>query len=825
LDRRPVSIAIEGDLALGQSYIPEAQQLLFKLRAQMEPGGIATSRAYMELPDGAYAYAISAMGIEAVRIVVGGGASNQLYEVPPKREPDFVSGVMIDGLLAGNSNDTAQVMKSFIPTVKTGQFHGIPAGVPGDSRRLAVKVNSDLGDTDRFAQCAVLKPTMYSGSMKEVVQALLGFGRQPRVSIYERENKKQYTTVEAESLNAPLNKPTRYESAVAINGLQVIYDYRFYRTHGITWATDGKPWLVEISTNKGVLAMPLPLHESTTTAKFRAKLVRMGDEDGIRLLDRFGGFPTGEGFPIGAEAQESAIRAGIVLQLVKKDGMQPFYRHTSYSSAMGWAFNASGSEAHNTGYRFESDHVQRGVHYCVVLRIGSSNESEPIKATAAVIQMVRSDAINLGVKATVLIKKAARLQADQVASVLRARQEGGVAAGIAALDALTLNPIASGSASLSMVAEGNIWWPSIKGPQIKFHEPIIGYLLSHDMRPAVPTASVDCDTTMHVFFKGDELKVCKYFHRGNQLVPDINDSDEEDCMYVGSWTTTTETGRAIPSMFYTTDYDDREEVGGIRTVKKTTGRDLGYTSCQYGDNPANLRQAFMTRVKTFRMFTTIKVRAGFHRQTAIAAPEGIREAYYYAKFDYAQGEATTEIMNYKTLEDPYSYETWRNFYDAGRPHPAGCGAVSRRTVYRELYDKSPCSDLAESGPWASPCDDAESMAYHVNLPAGFDSTVLNSYPAKLNVRLVCCSDRTPMETRAIIVNDQYYNGGFWFIPSPDPDSDNVAFIHATHNALGDGDSLKYNPNINDTESLVVGAPNYPQMATKPITFIGVINGV
>ena len=825
MDRRPVSIAIEGNLALGQQYIPQAQQLLFTLRAQMEPGGIATSRAYMDLPDGAYAYAISAMGIDAIRIVVAnGGASGQLYEIPPKREPDFVSGVTINGFITSTPNNTAQVMKSLIPTAKTGQLHGLTAGVLVDSKRLAVKAHGDFEGDDRYAQCAMLKPTMYSGAMKEVIQALLGFGRQNAVSIYEAKNKAEFTAVEAEALNAPINQPTQYESSVAGNGLQLIYDYRFYRTHGINWATDGKPWLVEISTNKGVLAMPLPLHESTTTVKFRDKLIRMGDDDGIRLLDRFGGFPTGEAFPVGVEALASAVRAGIVLQLLPKENMQAFYRHSAYSSAMGWAFNQRGSEAHNTGYRYESDNVQRGVHYCVTLSIGGSANVVPIKAVESVIALVRAKAGGLGAKATALVKKAGRLNQGQVDDVMRAERER--KQGIAYLDALTLSPIATGSASLGQSAEGKIHWSSLKSPQIKFHEPLLGFLLSHDMRPLAPSASVDQDTTMHVFFKGDELKVCKFFHKANQArVPDIVTSDEEECMYVGAWTVTQESGRAVPSMFYTTDFDDRAEIGGSSRITKTVGRDLGYTSCAFGDNPMNLREGFMQRVKTFRMFQTIKIRQGITRKAAIAVPEGIREAYYYAKIEIAADEINTELLYYKTLYDPFTYITWRNFYDLGRPHPAGCGAVTKRLVWLQFYDETACSDLANAGPWAEPCDDAESMRYSVNVPPGYSKSVSTLFPRKLDVHLVCCSQRTPLMTKRIETNDQYFDGGFWYIPSPDPDTGLKAFIHATHNALGDGDALKYNPNINDSEAIVVGAPNYSQMATQPINFIGVINGV
>lgn len=82
-----------------------------------------------------------------------------------------------------------------------------------------------------------------------------------------------------------------------------------------------------------------------------------------------------------------------------------------------------------------------------------------------------------------------------------------------------------------------------------------------------------------------------------------------------------------------------------------------------------------------------------------------------------------------------------------------------------------------------------------------------------------------MRTHYFESTDPYKDGGFWFIPSPDPETGFVAFIHAMHNTLGDGDALKFNPNINDSESRVVGKPDHPQMLTEPINFIGVVNGV
>lgn len=746
MDRNAVSIAIEGDQALGLSYLPEAQQLLSKLRMQMAPGGIATARAYMDLPDGAYAYAISAMGIEAIRIVATSGASDQVVDAP-QREPDFVSGVALKGKITQDVTGQFKVFQSFLPTNASALLHKLTPAVPQPIKRLVVYLRDALNTSGKTVpQLPTLKPTLYSGSMKEIVQLLLGFGRQNRKSIYEIDK----SSVATESV-----APTEYEREVIANGLQVSYDYRFYRTHGVTWDTTGKPWLIEISQRNGVLIMPLPVHINTTLPKFRLKLEALGDQDGLRVLDRFGGFPTGKSFPDNAD---SAVAAGTIFRLITVDQLQDFYRHTAYSSTMGWAFDAFGGEAHNTAFRYGDNGVQRGVHYCVTV-------------------------------------------------------------------AITGGPNPSGRATLTKSGEGNIWWPSRKGPQIKFPEPLIGGLLSHDMRPNGPLGTgVKCDTVMHVFFKGDELKVCKYYH-DTMMPPYQEQSNFEDCMYVGQWESRTESERFIPSMFYTTDFDDREELAGVSVVTQITGKDLGYVRLQFGDDIEQLWRATVTREKAFKIDVRTTGKVDVTRKGEIAVPFGDREAYYYAKLDQTAYESLSVTTSYARVKDPYWYETWRyvSFLPQPRPHPTGCGLPTRRQVAYQYYEPFPCSDFADSGPWASICQDVERMAYDVALPPNSGSTTVFANKSKLTVYLVSDVKQTPFITfTEERVNDASYLGGLWFLPSPTDDGQ-LAYIAATRNAFGDASSLKYMENINLGPVKVKGKPFDPMMETEDIAFIGVVN--
>ena len=822
MDRKPVSIAIEGDREIGISYLPQAQQLLSKLRMQMEPGNISTSRAYLDLPDG-YAYAVSAMGIDAIRIVVGAGASSLVSKFSLTHEPDFVSGVAVKAVVTPNPYGAGQTLQSFIPTAATARLHGLTAGQPQPITRLTVLTNSTLqsGASNPVAQIAELKPTMYSGSMKEVIQLLLGFGKQNAKTIYDK-----VLTIKTDPVSAT---PTSYQATVASQGLQVLYDYRFYRTHGISWSADAKPWLVEISQRNGVIAMPLPVHFVTTTTKFRDKLTLLGDVDGLAMLDRFGGYPTGEGFPA-TILMESAIRAGFVVRLKTAAELTPFYLHTAYSSAMGWAFNKSGSEAHNTGYRFAEDNIQTGVHYCVTMQFGMLRVAPALLQAEPVRVLVRNKGGNL---TAILLKKCDWLTLAQIADVLLAESQRG--AGIAVLDALTLTPIATANSSLSMSSEGRIYWPSRDCPQIKFNEPIVDFLLSHDMRSSVPVFTVpECNTTMHVFFNDDVLKVCKFVYTKNQPPATRYEAETEDCMYVGQWVTTNETDRVLMGNFYTTDFDDREELGGTLLVTTLKSRDIGYTRCVYGDDPAHPNIGQMTRVKTFRQDTKISIRGGFNRQIALAVPTWLREGYAYAKLEHADTTTDIAFSGYVELRDPYSYITWRNFggYTGSiiggifylADHPAGCGKVTRRTVWYEFFDEDQCSDLSNQGPWSKPCDDAEAMYYAITLPTlPLPKTTATPNKSRLEVWLVCSSNKTPLRTFTKDSTDPQFSGGFWFIPSPDPESGETAFMYATHNALGDGDALKYSPNINTSPDAVIGNPHYPLMETENTTFIGVVN--
>lgn len=278
----------------------------------------------------------------------------------------ILSGVVKDGELVelpvpeGSPPGTTPVttLRSFRATPQCSQYaKGGSATVFHDMDRLAVEAHADMGISG--SQYTDLCASMYSGTMAKVVQIIMGYGK---------------------TKGSPLT------------GVQVKYDFRWARCHGVVTGADGKKWLLEISSANGVMAMRLPLSRSGSTSSKQDVIKK------TRLL--LGGFPTGETFPVGA-ALTAAIAAGTVLQLLSVAGMSAVYGKSYYSTAMGWSFNDAGSEAHNTCFTVDNG-IPRGpsagnavgYHYKLAITIGAVDSEwvpgTPQAAASATLSMVSS---------------------------------------------------------------------------------------------------------------------------------------------------------------------------------------------------------------------------------------------------------------------------------------------------------------------------------------------------------------------------------------------------------------------------------------------------
>ena len=175
-----------------------------------------------------------------------------------------------------------------------------------------------------WSQSALLKPGLYSGKMRHVVQILLG------------------------------------------SNAAVPYDFRFSRTHGVFVGTKGgKPndWLVEISASKGILAIEMPACTKTVPKE-----------------NTLGYVPNGDPFPEG-EALNNAIKAGTVRVLMAPSGLADVYKKSPFSGVFGWAFNYTGAEASCVVYNATGQYRET---FLYTVRISKALDGGPAGATLSI---------------------------------------------------------------------------------------------------------------------------------------------------------------------------------------------------------------------------------------------------------------------------------------------------------------------------------------------------------------------------------------------------------------------------------------------------------
>lgn len=204
-------------------------------------------------------------------------------------DPIILSGVTRDGAVI-TLPDGTKTLRSYKPTANAWQYPLHKDAAKSPSSFHDEKLLGKAG-----AQYATLRPTMFSGRMVQAVQILMG------------------------------------------RGIEVKYDFRWEKCHGITTGPDGTRWLVEISAD-GVRAMKFGLDSGSIKSK----------TDAIKQsVIMFGGVPNGKTFPTGEKLAE-AVNRGEVRTLRAASRMTDFYGKRDYATTMGWSFNDDGTEAHNT---------------------------------------------------------------------------------------------------------------------------------------------------------------------------------------------------------------------------------------------------------------------------------------------------------------------------------------------------------------------------------------------------------------------------------------------------------------------------------------------
>lgn len=276
---------------------------------------------------------------------------------------DVFSGIAKDGIFASVPAPTNTTFQWYAPTRSAWAYQlkkraGTAPGVFAEEPQLAVAGNAN--------QTA----SVYSGRLNKAAQIVLGLGKQTRIA----------GQLLSES---PLG-----------------YTYTHSKCNGIYEGPDGKIWLLEIGVS-GVFAMLLPVVELEASKYLKT-------DPFLKECKRlFGGIPTGAGFPTVPATRTAMLASGDIITLASADDVTPFYSKTSHNIEMGWSFNSSGSEAHNTchynkagsfidgfnlGAAVYVTSMMHSCHYKFDISISAINQNrnigDPIATGTAVLSLV-----------------------------------------------------------------------------------------------------------------------------------------------------------------------------------------------------------------------------------------------------------------------------------------------------------------------------------------------------------------------------------------------------------------------------------------------------
>jgi len=649
-------IVYEGDEAAAKLHLPVAENLLHKVREFVAASGAGVYSSRQIIDSRSYAYALKIGEMEALHIYV-----QPLPPAPPpeqetKELPDFLSGVIragwlrVDTLpaLPGQTGERkVKVLETYKPNALWAERLKRQITF-ADSTRLAIapdkQMFSGISDSvkapaDRKpSQYVSIRPSNYTGRMQQLVQVCLGYGVLPPRRVYESDASRRATII--------------------AEGLQLHYDYRWIRTHGVAKGADGQLWLIEICMFTGVVAMPLPV---IPDSKRRIGEVK---EDMAEVIKMFNGIPNGGGVPVGPLLTKR-IKEGTVLQLMTPAELQPFYAHQPYHSACGWAFNSDGTEAHNTCWNYAANNMKRGYHFAVKLQIGEMKKDR---------------------------------QPDEPIAVVTAK----------------LVKVSEGNLYYSPNPPPNGDYPLGKPqPPFKVFEPLIDEMYDFKFWPALRNeefpeyaGKLMCDTTLLAYFAEDQLKTVRYFYDRHERDENTETSDFNFRTFIsdGRWTTRKTTGVLnIPPMFYSSDVDDRVESIAYEDLTQGTvtlfgfGKPAVQSSGGGGSGDAAFAnelggelysQSYLAEIGAvpyqggwfqaapigrylrliyFQQYTINTRTIGKSVSSALALPDGLREGYVYVYFDRGMSPAILETWAYQTVQDHHEYNVWAILRSATGP--------------------------------------------------------------------------------------------------------------------------------------------------------------
>ncbi len=676
-----------GSLAVGgaptEKDVAALELLARRLTNLRQLSGVPSLRMVRTLPDGGYVIAQNMGG--TFRVITHKPLTDQQQESDGLADiciPMLFSGVVTKAVVERNEGVQLNLTEAARRRI-ANYSEEISVQKKVSLHRFRVAYNSLVmefapkNDSSRFfSQYDQQRPTWYSGAMAEVMQIVGGYGRQDLMALPD-------DPVERAEMILPKDVAKKIYKEIndlrlpAYTGLpptsgQFQYDYKFNNTHGVSFGFDGKPWLVSVN-KSGVWAMPLPLIPATTTEAFREYVEEKNDDEIISILDRFGGMPSGEGFPVSESDVYAWKRAGVIIKICE---IKDFYEHVFYSSACGWSFNTKGTEGFNTCYDYEpASGLGYGLAFKMKLSIGSrqydmlpksdfSGNDSDMKSVAEYLakldKLLRGNsAKNLAIK-----YKLRRVDANELLS--RARSNSVVTnEDVDYWDNLELSEIASCSGSVGVVSRGWLFDPW--QPEIKFPEPILGGCVSHIFLPIIPTSNQSpyeinppCDTIMFGYYVGDILKVVKYFREVREVKPGTED-DSEECMLTGSWTKKSTGVGWIAGRFYTTDIDDRETLHSSVTTTKIKSEPAGMDDPpRFSFDDIFKRPGTIWRNHYFIRSSDTVITEGHSMELAICIPYFCRNMVLQARRSSVGFRTELSSSGVTSVRDPISYRYWTN---------------------------------------------------------------------------------------------------------------------------------------------------------------------
>lgn len=573
----------------------------------------------------------------------------------------------------------------------------------------------------RHTQYMRIKPTLYSGAMAEVMQIVSGYGRPFDEKYKDHPNEK----LENAQLLLPDNWKIKIDQEIKsqilpgysgfpnIEGF-IQYDYKPSQNDLVAFDVENNPWLLRIQSG-GVYAMPLPIIPATSTQTFYDYMLEVGDDEILKILDRFKAMPSGETFPEGNDF-ETWKRAGVIIKVCDT---ADFYSHSPLYSACGWSINSRGTEAFNTCYTYRNDGLMQVYGYKLTLKLAAITNKGWIGSRSSnteILSAYLSDLFFLldkaEARAQAITYKIRRVEIEELIS--RAQQRNGIANqdDVNYWDNYESKPIANHSGSMRRTTSGSVLWNLPMYPQSmgRFKFPTLtgeGCESLVMISPDYKGGSVKCDTVIFGAYIEDQLRYVKYFIDETSFQKEVESTFEEG-MIVGQWEKTeTITPSGLSGYFYTSDFDDRRVNSPSTIYTHITGTDMGYGNPAYQTPGILMMNGGLSRARYYKHVTKTKSVSGDSMDCAICIPNFNRDCILYAFVETTESKSSNEKHDLYSMSDPTSYDLWTFdpiFHWIGN---AGNGLPSPTTgdyVYvtgPPNYSPSEFSDFADSGDWFS----------------------------------------------------------------------------------------------------------------------------